>query len=288
MLSLAEVHQTRRRRRASPSLKQQYHEYILRRIEGFKNSIPRDELLRLGDEAVSELQATAESQFILTEVLMLDSVDRMIMKRLSLRPYRRWCKYFNKLRAAQREPTHWGVEANCPIAPLLRRLEPDDAALVFGSRGEPLVYLLSAYDVRVTFLGTDLGSVERVESCLNDESLAAQDAFVVQPGLWLPPIEHPVDLLVIDPAPLAELNSAVQCSLIHEFQELTRPGGVHLLLGGSRALAPEALLSLYEGWERQPDDTPGRKRGQRRGGLVLGKPASCQADTEPQALEDAG
>ncbi|HET8649423.1 MAG TPA: hypothetical protein VFL95_05250 [Gemmatimonadales bacterium] len=288
MLSLAEVHQARRRRRPSPSLKQQYHEYILRRIEAFKNSIPRDELLRLGDEAVSELQATADSQFILTEVLMLDSVDRMIMKRLSLRPFKRWCKDFQRLRAAQREPTHWGVEPACPIAPLLHRLEPDDTVLVFGARAEPLVYLLAAHEAAVTFLGTDLASVERVESCLNDESLAVQDAFVVQPGLWLPPIVAPLDLIVIDPAPLAQLNPAMQCSLVHQFQELTRTGGVHLLLGGSRSLAPEALLSLYEGWERQADEATGRKRNQRRGGLVLGKPASCQADTESEALEDAG
>ena len=67
------------RRRSPYSDKQYYQEYILQRIEGYKNSIGRDELLRLGDEAAAELQTAAEGQFLLTEVLMLESVDRLIV-----------------------------------------------------------------------------------------------------------------------------------------------------------------------------------------------------------------
>ena len=37
--------QQQRRRRAVPSLKQQYHEYLLQRIESYKNSLSRRELL---------------------------------------------------------------------------------------------------------------------------------------------------------------------------------------------------------------------------------------------------
>ncbi len=114
MLSAIQVRQASRRRRSPYSDKQHYQEYILQRIEGYKNSIGRDELLRLGDEAATELQATSEGQFVLTEVLMLESVDRLIMKRLSLRPYRRWRQQFLKLRAAQRTPTHWGLDPHCP------------------------------------------------------------------------------------------------------------------------------------------------------------------------------
>ena len=44
MLTSTEARQTRRR--PPPSLMQQYQEYVLQRIEGFKNSIDRDELLR--------------------------------------------------------------------------------------------------------------------------------------------------------------------------------------------------------------------------------------------------
>ena len=94
MLSAAQLRGVVERRRTPYSDKQHYQEYILQRIEGFKNSIGRDELLRLGDEAASELQSASEGQFLLTEVLMLESVDRLIMKRLALRPYSRWRRQF--------------------------------------------------------------------------------------------------------------------------------------------------------------------------------------------------
>jgi hypothetical protein len=164
MLTATQVRQAHRRRRSTYSDKQHYQEYILQRIEGYKNSIGRDELLRLGDEAASELQATAEGQFVLTEVLMLESVDRLIMKRLSLRPYSRWRQQFIRLRTAQRTPTHWGLEPHCPLTPLLSRVEPEDTALVIGTGAAPTTYLLAAHDVAVTFLADDLGCVERVES----------------------------------------------------------------------------------------------------------------------------
>ena len=116
MLSATEIRGAQRRRRTSYSDKQHYQEYILQRIEGFKNSIGREELMRLGDEAASELQATSEGQFVLTEVLMLETVDRLIMKRLALRPYRRWREQFRKLREAQRTPVHWGLDGGCALA----------------------------------------------------------------------------------------------------------------------------------------------------------------------------
>ena len=106
MLSVSQIRETQRRRRSPYSDKQHYQEYILQRIEGYKNSIGRDELLRLGDEAAAELQHAAEGQFLLTEVLMLESVDRLIMKRLSLRPYNRWRRTMRRSRFWQ---TIWAV-----------------------------------------------------------------------------------------------------------------------------------------------------------------------------------
>ena len=91
--------QQQRRRRAVPSLKQQYHEYILQRIEGYKNSLSRRELLELGNEAVAEMEARGGDQFLLTEVLLTDWVDRLINRRLRLQPYSRWAKHFRQLRS---------------------------------------------------------------------------------------------------------------------------------------------------------------------------------------------
>ncbi len=284
MLSAAELRSSHRRRRSPYSDKQHYQEYILQRIEGYKNSIPRDELLRLGDEAASELQATSEGQFVLTEVLMLETVDRLIMKRLALRPYRRWRAQFLKLREAQRTPTHWGLEPACALSRLLPRIEPHDAALVIGSGAEPTTYLLAAHDATVTFVACDLGCVERVESRMASEALASVfEGYVAQLGASLPPFLDDIDtldLVVIDPGALVEFPPRVRAQLVDDLQRRSRPGGVHILLGTARSLAPDSLRGLYAGWEQDQD--PKRKR---RGGasrrpedLVLCKP-TCPPDT---------
>ena len=83
MLSAAQLDQARRRR-ALPSLKQQWQAYLLQRIETYKNSLRREELLALGDEAAQELHTGSADQFLLTEILMLETVDRLISKRLRL------------------------------------------------------------------------------------------------------------------------------------------------------------------------------------------------------------
>jgi hypothetical protein len=254
MLSAAEVRPAQRRRRSPYSDKQHYHEYILQRIEGYKNSIGRDELLRLGDEAASELQATAEGQFVLTEVLMLESVDRLIMKRLSLRPYRRWRQQFIKLRAAQRTPTHWGLEPHCPVAPLLPRIEPEDTALVIGTGAAPMTYLLAAHESYVAQL---------------DQVLPEFLGFLTA-----------LDVVVLDPSVLLDLSAATRTELMQDLQTRSRPGGIHVLLPTCKAIGPHALRSLYPGWIQEED--PKRKRRQaenrRQDGLILSKPL-CPPDT---------
>ncbi len=284
MLSATEVRPAHRRRRSPYSDKQHYQEYILQRIEGYKNSIGRDELLRLGDEAASELQATSEGQFVLTEVLMLESVDRLIMKRLSLRPYRRWRQQFIKLRAAQRTPTHWGLESHCPLVPLLTRIEPEDTALVVGTEAAPTTYLLAAHDAAVTFIAADLGCVERVESRIAAEALASMfESYVTQLDQALPEFLSfliGVDVVVLDPSVLADLGAADRGELVGDLQARSRPGGIHVLLPTCKAIGPDALRSLYPGWAQEEDPKRRRRSSDRRrhDGLVLCKP-TCLPDT---------
>lgn len=269
MLTPSQAAQRRRRPPASP--KQQYQEWLLRRIEDYKNQISRDELLRLGDEAAAELSDGANGQqFLLTEVLMADTVDRLIAKRLRLKSYSRWRQQFLKLRQAQREPNHWGMDTGHAVAVMLPRIEPGDQVLTVGPGAEGAAYLLLAHDAAVTFIAEELGAVERVESRVGAEALGADFiAYVTQLGEWLPPLAQPVDLAVIDASALVRLPYARRRALLQQVQSVTRPGGVHALIPGETPSAPEGFLSHYPEWERTPLPATRRGgRGQGRGLLV--------------------
>src|SRR5213596_3818269 len=110
-------------RRPPRSLKQEYQEFLLERIEEYKNTLSREELLRIGDEAVRELEANSQDQYLLTEVLLLEHVDRLIARRLRLPSFQRWRQKHRALREAQRQPTHWGLDAEHPVVPWAPRLE---------------------------------------------------------------------------------------------------------------------------------------------------------------------
>lgn len=76
---------------ASPS-RQLYLDWVEQRIEDFKDSISRDELLEYADEAVQELYANPEGQYTLTEIVLRDAVDMLLFRRLGLPSYKQWLK----------------------------------------------------------------------------------------------------------------------------------------------------------------------------------------------------
>jgi hypothetical protein len=269
MLTAAEALRIERRRRPRRSLRQQYDEYSFERIEGYKNSLPREELMRLGDEANAELCDGSEGQFVLTEVLMVDLVDELIKRRLKLKSFRQWAKHIRALREAQREPTHWGLEPDGPIGGLLRRIESGDRAVVVGPAGESVACLLAAHEMGITFMAGDLRSVTRLETRFESEALAsAFEAYVVDFALWHPPLENGSAMAVLDVSALGELEPAVREALVREIQCRTCPAGVHVLLPGATRFAPDALVGLYDGWIREEVGRPHR-RGARTRGLVL-------------------
>jgi len=289
MLSATEIRGAQRRRRSPYSDKQHYQEYILQRIEGFKNSIGREELMRLGDEAASELQAISEGQFVLTEVLMLETVDRLIVKRLALRPYRRWREQFRKLREAQRTPVHWGLDGGCALARLLPRIESHDTALVIGAGAEAATYLLAAHDAVVTFVACDVGCVERVESRMAAEALASLfEGFVAPLGPGLPGFLEAldgVDIVVLDPNTLSGFKPHARAELLADLQRRSRPGGVHVVLGGSRTLSSDSIRALYAGWTVEEEPARRKRTGAQRrpDGLLLAKP-TCPPDAAASPL----
>jgi hypothetical protein len=269
MLTAAEALRVERRRRPRRSLRQQYDEYSFERIEAYKNSLPREELMRLGDEANAGVFDGSEGQFVLTEVLMVDLVDELIKRRLKLKSFRQWAKHIRALRDAQREPTHWGLEPDGPVAGLLRRIETGDRAVIVGAAGEPAACLLAAHEMGVTFMAGELGCVTRLETRFEAEAMAsAFEAYVVDFGLWLPPIDQGSAIAVLDVSTLGELDPAVREALVRYLQARTCANGVHVLIPGATRFAPDALLGLYDGWIREEVGRPHR-RGARTRGIVL-------------------
>ena len=76
----------------SSSPKQQYLDWIQTRIEDYKDSLPREELLSIAQQAVDDLFDTDDGQYPLTEILLRDAVDGLIFRRLDLPGYRQWLR----------------------------------------------------------------------------------------------------------------------------------------------------------------------------------------------------
>jgi len=264
-------------RRVPRSLKQEYQEFILQRLEEFKNTLPRAELLKIGDEAVRELQATTQDQYLLTEVLLLEHVDRIIARRLRLPSFPRWRQKHRALREAQREPTHWGMERGHPLVSWAARVEPADLVVVLGAAALGEALFLAAHDAEVFLLDQDLGAVEAAEGRAVAEQLAGTfQALVINFGSWFPDLVP--SLVAIAPGCLAQLRAKQRTSLIADLQVRTPTGGVHVVLPPAAEhrevipLAPEALQTLYRGWQVQPG------RRSKRSGFTAIKPPR-QVDT---------
>ncbi|HEV2290890.1 MAG TPA: hypothetical protein VGR60_03545 [Gemmatimonadales bacterium] len=270
MLTDAQLARRRGRRRATASPQQLYQEFLVHRIEAYKNSRSRQDLMQLAQDAVADQGATTEGQLFLTEVMMLDCVDRLISKRLKLPTFKTWKQHYGKLRAAQREPAYWGVSDDHPVAALLPRCEAGDRALLVGAATERLVPLLAAHDVEVTFLAGSLPVVERVEKRTAEESLAgAFEAFVVQLGRrWLPPSEHPMQIVVLDSREVGMLAEPDLRDFIGSLQDRSAAVGVHVLLGHAGGIAE--LRAWYAGWRHLPADE--------HGSVLI--PPTCQNDSD--------
>jgi len=272
-------------RRPPRSLKHEYQEFILHRLEEYKNTVPRAELLQIGDEAVRELQASAQDQYLLTEVLLLEHVDRIIARRLRLPSFPRWRQKHRALREAQREPTHWGFDRQHPIVPWAGRLEPGDVVVVLGAAALAEALYLAAHDAEVFLLDQDLGAVEAAEGRAVAEQLGggAFQALVINFGSWFPDIAP--SLVAVAPSSLSTLRAKQRASLIADLQVRTPSGGVHVVLPPAAEqrevipLAPEALQTLYRGWQVQP--ATGRRA--KRSGFTAIKPPR-QIDTVQAAL----
>jgi len=284
MLTDAQVRAAPTRRRQLPSLESQYHAFVAQRIDGYKESLRRDDLLALGGDALAEMDA-GQGQFLLTEMVLAEWVDRLISKRLRLPTFRRWKEQIHKLRDAQRQPTHWGVDPAAPIAALLPRLEPNDQVLVVGPAVESCAYLCAAWDCAVTFVDDDLGSVERVESRVASEALgAAFDAYVLSSASWLATyLERPWALVIVDLGALVAADAAQRLYFLERLVTCTAGTGIHVLVPGG-GLAPDAVRSCYSGWVGDPTVARRASAG-RAAGEALARAAAAD-HAVPDAASD--
>jgi hypothetical protein len=284
MLTLSQITAGKVVRRTIPSLRQQYDAYVQQRLEAYKNGLGRQEMLRLGDEAVNEAQSGTADQFYFTEIMMEDLVDRLIAKRLKLPSFTKWKRTSATRREAQRQPIHWGIHPESVLVKLLNRLEPHDEAFAVGGGVQAEVCLLAAYDAHVVFVDQDQVTVDQVEAKLASESLAA-DLLAYVCDLagdgWLPDVERPVPLVIVDAVTLAGLPYEKRKRLIDRLKDRTMPEGLNLILPGSGSGTPEAFISHYPDWERE--ELAGRKGNARRSrGVVLRKPAAVAAGSLEQ------
>lgn len=74
------------------SLRRAYLEWVEEQVEEFKDAIPRSRLLAIADEVVEGLRTSRGGQYLLTEVLLCDAMNRHLFKLLKLPGYRAWCE----------------------------------------------------------------------------------------------------------------------------------------------------------------------------------------------------
>jgi hypothetical protein len=233
------------RTRQRQSLRQEYGEFLMQRIEEFKDQLSREQLLTLADEAVRELDA--KDQLVLTEVLVLEHVDRLIMRRLKLPSFKRWRERHVRLRRAQREPTHWGLARDAPLVNLAAGLGDGDLALVAGAGVAPAGLFLAAHDWPVVFIDGQLASVETTESRAAAESLGMRfQTYVVSLGDWFPPDVTPT-LVVIDPLLLVDLDRGRRERFLDTLRRHTVSGGVHCIPPLRDPHRPELSANMLEG-----------------------------------------
>ena len=236
--------------RPTRSLKHEYELFVEQEIENYKESVPRSVLLSIGDEAVSEM--ASEPQFALTELLLCEEVDRIIVKRLRLPSFDTWRKRRLKLIGELRRPEHWGLRSDDV---LVRALPPasEGRVLVAGALDEASALYLAANGCDVTTLTPEVEALERVMQAAIGAGLAGRvHAHIGDLATWTP--QMPFDAVIVNPAAFETLSAAERERVIQVLQTATMDGGVHLVQTiaatgkANGSISVEELRTRYRGW----------------------------------------
>lgn len=234
---------------APRSLKYEYDLFVENEIEGYKDSISRTALLKIGDEAVAALESHA--QFAMSELLLCDEVDKIIRKRLRIPSYTTWRKKeLKRLKELDefRRPERWGVPADSVLAREMH-LPAESRVLVAGTAAVNAARYLAAQGCSVMALESN-GSA--------DTSLDPEDAALISGRIEAIPVAlnefapgEPLNAVVCTPAAFAGLSAKERHRVIQVLQSATRDGGVHLVDTIIASQAEPTLSELrksYKGW----------------------------------------
>jgi len=250
--------------RLTRSLKYEYELFVEQEIETYKESLPRNVLLGIGDEAVASL--SAQPQFALTELVLCEEVDRLIVKRLRLPAYHTWRRRRLKLIEELRRPEHWGLP---PDDVLVRAVLPSTEArvLVAGAADETSALYLAANGCEVTTLALEIDELERVQQAAIGAGLSSRvHTEMGDLASWTPRPDTPLAAIIVTPAALDGLTPAERGRVIDILQSATQDGGVHLVRTIAASNDVDGTISLdelrhrYRGWTVTVERADGRSR----------------------------
>ncbi|MBC7841225.1 MAG: hypothetical protein H7099_02900 [Gemmatimonadaceae bacterium] len=241
------------------SLKYEYAKYLDLEIDFYKETMSRPALMKLGDDAFAAMEAAIQLE--LSEIVMNDAVNALIMKRLKLPTYERWRRNRLKVLEQFRRADHWGLASTLHLADAVR---PQDHphVVVAGPHVEERTLYLAANGAHVTALSDvdDEALMSKVMVAAAQAGLSGQVASCSD-GLdvWSPSV--PVRAVVWHAQVLDSLSAERRTRVLAQLQDATVAGGVHYIEGvptEARTTASiRSLIANYPGWHAPTDSGNG-------------------------------
>ena len=234
------------------SLRHEYELYVEREIEDYKNSVSRNALMSLADEAMRRLGSSA--QMGMTELLLAAEVDKLIHGRLRLPSYDTWRKRLQRNASELQRPEHWGLRGDTPLKAAIPLLPGSGSVLVTGARVEGSALYLAANGCDVTAVEPEYAVVQRILEAARDNGFDEKVRGLVSDlhtCLHSLNLNDPLTAVICTPAAFSGLSLEERARAIEVLQSVTSDGGVHLvetIVAGSSMMDEDELRRQYDGW----------------------------------------